>query len=161
MASAALFENAWARTAMARVTWPRPRILTREPLWVRPLACSVSGVTSSRPVASSTSRLMAWYSTRNGLLNPRSLGIRMCSGIWPPSKAVGTVPRAFWPLVPRPAVLPPLPAMPRPTRFFDRLEPGAGVRSWTLIVIGLVLRFLDGDEVRNAGDHAPDLGPVG
>ena len=38
-------------------------------------------------------------------------------------------------LGPRPAVLPPLPPMPRPTRRFARREPGAGFRSWTFIVI--------------------------
>src|SRR5262245_42085394 len=161
MAPSAALEKAWAFTVTLRVSSPRPSTLTRAPLWVRPLACRTSGVTSSSPVASMVSRLMAWYSTRNGLLNPLSLGMRMCSGICPPSKLVGTVSRAFWPLVPRPAVLPPLPPMPRPTRLRDRFEPSAGLRSWTLMVICLLLRFGDVDEVGDLGDHPPDLGPVG
>src|SRR5918994_316710 len=167
MAASADFEKACAFTVTARVSSPRPRTLTRAPLPVRPLACSDAGSTSSRPVASRTSRLMAWYSTRNGLLKPRSLGTRMWSGIWPPSKPAGILPRAPWPLVPRPAVLPPLPPMPRPTRLRLFLEPGAGVRSWILIVIALLRLLgrrsvgLDRDQVGDPGDHAADLGAVG
>src|ERR1041385_3273678 len=64
--------------------------------------------------------------------------------------------RAPWPLVPRPAVLPPLPAMPRPTRRRGVFAPGAGCRSWTFIS-----DLFDGDEVRHPGDHAADLRAVG
>ena len=52
------------------------------------------------------------------LLKPR-LGMRRARGIWPPSKPTRTLPpeRAFWPLWPRPPVLPlPEPA-PRPFRY--------------------------------------------
>ena len=51
------------------------------------------------------------YSTLKRFLKPRSFGMRMWSGVWPPSNQGGIEPpaRAFWPLVPRPAVLP-LPA---------------------------------------------------
>src|SRR5690554_5189698 len=129
------------------------------PLWARPFACRTAGLISSRPVSSMTSRLMPWYSTRNGLLKPLSLGMRMCSGICPPSNPAGTLLRAFWPLVPRPAVLPPLPAMPRPTRFLRLFEPGVGCRSWILMVMGLLL--LHRDEVRHAGQHPSDLGAIG
>src|SRR4051812_17796096 len=66
--------------------------------------------------------------------------------------------RAPWPLVPRPAVLPPLPPMPRPTRRLARRDPGAGFKSWTFIDSA---HLLDLDEMRNAGDHAPDLGTIG
>src|SRR6476646_8290653 len=46
------------------------------------------------------------------LLKPR-FGMRMWSGIWPPSKPKTETPeRLFWPFWPRPAVLP----MPVPTR---------------------------------------------
>src|SRR5690606_32322360 len=58
-------------------------------------------------------------------------------------------------------VLPPLPAMPRPTRFLRRFEPAGGWRSWILIGMGLLLLLLDRDQVRHAGQHPPDLGPVG
>ena len=44
-----------------------------------------------------------------------------------------TVLRALVPLVPRPAVLPPLPPSPRPTRVLSVLAPGAGRRWWILI----------------------------
>src|SRR5215203_2665266 len=93
----------------------------------------------------------------------------MCIGICPPSKPTGMVSRAPWPLVPRPAVLPPLPAIPRPTRLRSRLEPGTGFRSWTFIVpprpSGLLLHgavdLLHGDEVGHPSQHAPDLRAVG
>src|SRR5690606_32428895 len=74
-------------------------------------------------------------STRNGFLNPRSFGVRMCSGIWPPSKPTRTVLRALVPLVPRPAVLPFEPS-PRPTRVFAVLAPGTGRRWWTFRTAG-------------------------
>ena len=35
-------------------------------------------------------RLTTWYSTRKRFLKPLSLGSRMWSGIWPPSKPAGT-----------------------------------------------------------------------
>ena len=59
--------------------------------------------------------------------------MRWASWSWPPSKPGGTLPRAPVPLVPRPAVLPPLPAMPRPTRRLGRLEPAGGRRSWSFM----------------------------
>src|SRR5205085_341455 len=50
------------------------------------------------------------------LLKPR-FGIRMWSGIWPPSKPKTETPeRLFWPFWPRPPVLPSPEPMPRPTR---------------------------------------------
>src|ERR1044072_8087876 len=50
------------------------------------------------------------------LLKPR-FGIRMWSGIWPPSKPKTETPeRLFWPFWPRPPVLPRPEPMPRPTR---------------------------------------------
>src|SRR6478609_1641811 len=169
MAASADLENAWAFTVTARLISPRPRTFTRAPLWVRPLACSTSGSRASRPVASRTSRFSAWYSIRNGLLKPRSFGTRMARGSWPPSKPTGMEPRAAWPLVPRPAVLPPLPPMPRPTRLRRRFEPSAGLRSWIFIVGSSLLLgggggaadLFDGHEVRDTSDHAADLGTVG
>ncbi len=71
------------------------------------------------------------YSTLKRFLKPRSFGMRMWSGVWPPSNQGGIEPpaRAFWPLVPRPAVLPLPAAMPRPTRVFALCAPSAGRRS--------------------------------
>src|SRR4051812_34656929 len=46
--------------------------------------------------------------------------------------------------------------MPRPTRFFDLVEPGDGASSSTRMS---VLR--DGDEVTDPGDHAADLFAIG
>src|SRR5690606_28189165 len=70
-------------------------------------------------------------------LKPRSFGVRMCSGICPPSNPTRTVLRALVPLVPRPAVLP-LEPSPRPTRVFAVLAPGTGRRWWTLSTPGRV-----------------------
>jgi hypothetical protein len=98
------------------------------PLRTRPAATSTSGVTTVSPSSLSWSRLTGLYSTRNGLLKPFSLGTRCLSGIWPPSKPRATLPRPrdFWPLVPAPAVLPPLPPIPRPTRFLALRAAGCG-----------------------------------
>src|SRR3712207_8025012 len=43
--------------------------------------------------------------------------------------------RAFWPFVPRPAVLPWPAAMPRPTRVRGRREPAAGFRSCSFMTL--------------------------
>src|SRR6188508_2575997 len=60
----------------------------------------------------------------------------MWSGVWPPSNHGGIDPpaRAFWPFVPRPAVLPLPAAMPRPTRVRSVRDPSAGRRSCNFIV---------------------------
>jgi hypothetical protein len=63
------------------------------------------------------------------MCGPRSLRIRMWIGIWPPSAAnreplPERAPQPFWP---RPAVLPPAPASPRPIRFLRWREPSAGL----------------------------------
>src|SRR5687767_6533809 len=155
MACSADLEKAWARTVTLRVSSPRPSTFTRPCLWIRPLDRSEPGLTSSPSKASMVSRLTTPYSTRNGLVKPLSFGTRWVRGSWPPSKPTRTEPRAFWPLVPRPAVLPPLPAMPRPTRRFRVLEPGAGLRSWIFMSL-----LLDPDQVGDAGDHPADLRPV-
>src|SRR3569623_792838 len=67
------------------------------------------------------------------LLKPR-FGNRMCNGIWPPSKpAMETPSRLFWPLTPRPPVLP-LPApMPRPTRILDLRAPALSRSSFSFM----------------------------
>src|SRR3954452_3964341 len=85
----------------------------------------------------------------------------MCSGIWPPSKRLGTWYRAFVPLVPRPAVLP-LDASPRPTRVRAVLAPGAGRRWWRLRALfsAMSVDLLNRDEVRHGVDHPADLGAV-
>src|SRR3546814_7414975 len=58
------------------------------------------------------------------LLKPR-FGIRMWSGIWPPSKPFTDTPeRLFWPFWPRPPVLPRPEPMPRPTRTRPLRAPG-------------------------------------
>ena len=70
------------------------------------------------------------YSILNRFLKPRSFGMRMWSGVWPPSNQGGIEPpaRDFWPFVPRPAVLPLPAAMPRPTRVRGVREPGGGLQ---------------------------------
>src|SRR5215207_1952593 len=87
----------------------------------------------------------------------------MWIGICPPSNRAGTWPRAFEPLVPRPAVLPLAPPSPRPTRVLAVRAPGAGRRWWTFsdwLLATALLDLLDLHEVGHGRDHAPDLGPV-
>src|SRR5690606_20497970 len=58
-----------------------------------------------------------------GAVKPR-FGRRRYSGIWPPSYPFRATPeRDFWPLMPRPAVLPLPEPGPRATRFFVRFAP--------------------------------------
>ena len=63
------------------------------------------------------------------LVNPY-LGVEMCNGVCPPVIPLG-IPGPlldFCPAAPRPQNLPPC-ALPRPTRFFFELDPGAGDKS--------------------------------
>src|SRR5699024_9834160 len=133
-------ENFCAVTSSLTLTSPEPSTLTGWFLRTAPLATSSSTVTVPPSGNSScrVARFTTWYSTRKGLVKPRSFGSRMCSGICPPSKPAGTWYRALVPLVPRPAVLP-LEASPRPTRVRAVLEPGAGRRSWSFMTVGSVL----------------------
>ena len=73
-------------------------------------------------------RLTAWYSTRLMLLKPRRYGSFLTSGSWPPSKygRDAAASRAFWPLVPLPAVVPRPEPRPRPIRRRLRWAPGGG-----------------------------------
>src|ERR1700690_47136 len=89
------------------------------------------------------------------LLKPR-FGKRRCSGIWPPSKPLMATPvRAFWPLTPRPPVLPLPEPMPRPTRMRSLVAPALSANSCSFI--SLSLGFVDdADEMLDLGDHAPD-----
>src|SRR5258708_12288 len=81
------------------------------------------------------------------------LGRRRCSGICPPSKPTLWKPpaRAFWPLWPRPAVLPRPEPPPRPTRRRFFFEPAAG-----LIVFSSIVLFLDLHQVAHPVDHSAD-----
>src|SRR5207237_5255098 len=92
-----------------------------------PASTSLSTSTSASPKRSRSPTLISAYSTRNGFVNPR-LGMRRWIGIWPPSNPMKFMlpVRAFWPLPPRPAVLPSPLAWPRPTRFFSFTPPPAG-----------------------------------
>src|SRR5918995_781762 len=52
--------------------------------------------------------------------------------------------------------------MPRPTRRRALVDPAAGLRSWTLMVMGSLLLVLDDpDEVGDLGDHPADLRAIG
>ena len=107
------------------VIWAEP-----EPLVALP-ALPDGGAASNAPRSTSASMAPTFttsYSTLNRFLKPRSFGMRMWSGVWPPSNQGGIEPpaRAFWPLVPRPAVLPLPAAMPRPTRVLALCAPSAG-----------------------------------
>jgi hypothetical protein len=92
---------------------------------------SPSGSRPSSIAALMAPTLTTSYSIRLMLRKPRSFGIRMWIGVWPPSNQAGMeLPaRDFCPFVPRPAVLPLPAAMPRPTRVFAVCAPTAGRRS--------------------------------
>src|SRR6266540_803780 len=79
--------------------------------------------------ASSLATCTSSSSRRKRLWNP-NFGSRRCSGIWPPSKPSKCMlpERAFWPLPPRPAVLPRPDAWLWPTRFFTRFAPFGAFR---------------------------------
>src|SRR5579859_6415300 len=109
---------------------PSPRIFTC--CWVRtkPCARSSSGVTVSP--AGKTFKSCTLITSKvvpNGLRKPR-LGMRRCSGIWPPSnpRRREYPRRDFWPLFPLPAVRPSLEPIPRPTRTLRWREPRGGRR---------------------------------
>src|SRR3954454_5451517 len=88
------------------------------------------------------------------LLKP-GFGSRMWSGIWPPSKPFTATPeRLFWPLWPRPAVLPMPEPMPRPTRRRALREPGADLRVFS----SMMSEHLH--EVADLVDHAAHCGRV-
>src|SRR5215211_4723606 len=161
--SAADAENACACTST--LTPPRspvPSTLTGWPRRTAPASARLSGLIEppSGNSAAIRSRFTTWKTTLLRFLKPDSLGSRMCSGVWPPSKRAETLPRAPLPLVPRPAVLP-LEPSPRPTRVFAVWAPGAGRRWWTFSVIASRSSdFFDGDQVRHRRDHPADLGTV-
>src|SRR3954471_23256730 len=172
--AAAIFSAAEPENACA-CTWtsmpprsPVPRTLTGWPRRTAPASARLSGLIEPPwgKSAAIRSRLTTWKTTLFRFLNPDSLGSRMCSGVWPPSKPAETLPRAPVPLVPRPAVLP-LEPSPRPTRVFAVCAPGAGRRWWTLRVMWIPCSAdlfdgdgFDGDQVRHRRDHPADLGTV-
>src|SRR5262249_8762890 len=109
-----------------------------------PAALSAARSMVSAPSLSRSDRRTSAVSFRRET-NP-CFGSRRCSGICPPSKPTLWYPpaRDFWPLWPRPAVLPWHPN-PRPTRFLLLLEPGAGLISLSLIA---------SHQIGNPGYHA-------
>src|SRR5208283_5390541 len=115
--SCADLENLCALTVSATVSWPSPRILTGSLALITPALRSTSGVMVVSPKAARRSRLTMLYSLRKMLVKPR-LGMRRCSGIWPPSKPriMREPVRERCPLCPRVEVLPMPDPMPRPTR---------------------------------------------
>src|SRR3990167_3084505 len=77
--------------------------------------------------------------------------------------------RDFWPLTPRPAVLPLPEPMPRPTRMRPLRDPGLSAISFSLIVrssapwppTGCLARFLvDAQQMAHLVDHAAHLGRI-
>ncbi len=128
--------NASATTNSGTDRSPAPRIFiglfsvrtsptARRMSWLTVMGAALAGFlppsSSNAPPSASAPMaptLTTSYSILKRFLKPRSLGMRMWSGVWPPSNQAGMEPpaRAFWPFVPRPAVLPLPAAMPRPTR---------------------------------------------
>ena len=121
---------------------------------------------SSRAAASSArvSRLIAWYSTRNGLLNPFSFGHPLLERHLAALEAAGTGVAGVLALRAAAGGLAALAADAASRHACGFLvEPGAGERSWTRIVVSsLRSSFVSTrTQVRDPGEHAPDLGAVG
>src|SRR5215475_10041337 len=100
------------------------------PVSIRPAvlsaAKSIASPLTESSLYSSTSDVSPFMRERKP-----TFGRRRCIGIWPPSKPGLTLPlpvRAYWPLWPRPAVLPRPEPIPRPTRTRTLREPLAGLR---------------------------------
>src|ERR1700730_6662526 len=86
------------------------------------------------------------------LLKPR-LGKRRWSGICPPSKPLMATPvRAFWPLTPRPPVLPLPEPMPRPMRMRALRAPGRSAISLSFMRFSSSL-VDDANEMADLVDH--------
>src|SRR5690242_10087645 len=85
------------------------------------------------------------------LRKPR-LGMRMCSGIWPPSKPCTWLPvRALAPLTPRPDVLPRPEEEPRPSLSLRLWAPGLLAIWLSFILLALFHHF---HKVLDGVDHA-------
>src|SRR5476649_1433461 len=89
--------------------------------------------------------------------------MRRWSGIWPPSKPLMATPlRDFWPLTPRPAVLPLPEPIPRPTRIRLLRAPSLSAILLSFIVLPFapgprkasVLLLYDAHQVLHLVDHA-------
>src|SRR6476619_5772487 len=76
---------------------------------------------------------------------------------------MATPERAFWPLTPRPAVLPEPEPMPRPRRFLECVAPSLSLSSLSFMMFLLRSgsRLVDdADEVLHGRDHAAHRGVV-
>src|SRR3954451_20196275 len=136
------FDSTPAATSASTVTgasWPSFPAFTAS--WMRP-------------------RLTSFRSRAFGGVKPR-FGRRRCNGIWPPSKPLIATPvRAFWPLTPRPAVLPLPEPMPRPTRMRSLVAPELSRISFSFMAPSLLPVF-DAHEVLDLLDHAAHRRGVG
>src|SRR5262245_29016258 len=135
------FFSSPARMILAREALPFTR-----PAFLRLARSTVSPSTRARS-ARRTSAAFSMVTARK----PR-FGRRRWSGICPPSKPTLWKPpaRDFWPLWPRPAVLPRPEPTPRATRLRFFLEPAAGLMSFSSMLA------LDFHEVAHLVDHAAD-----
>src|SRR5688572_26118319 len=138
-------ENFFSSLAPARMILARFAPPGTRPAFLRPARSIDSAPTLARS-PERTSTAFSMVTARK----PR-LGRRRCSGIWPPSKPTLWKPpaRDFWPLWPRPAVLPRPEPMPRPTRRRGFFEPAAG-----LMVFSSMALFLDLHQVVHPVDHS-------
>src|SRR5271169_4438657 len=120
---------------------PSPRIFTGCLVLMTPALRNTSGVMVVSPSAASFSRFTMLNSLRKMLVKPR-LGMRRCSGIWPPSKPriIREPLRERWPLCPRVDVLPMPEPMPRPTRFLPEFA-FFGARIFERFIIALRYRL--------------------
>src|SRR5439155_16222297 len=157
--SCADFENLCACTVIADLSSPSPRILTGCLVLITPALRSTSGVMVVSPSAARRSRLTMLNSLRKILVKPR-LGMRRCSGIWPPSKPriIREPVRERCPLCPRVDVLPMPDPIPRPTRLRFSVA-FFGARIFDKFMARFLLHNLD--QVRDLGYHPTDRRVVG
>src|SRR5665213_1095218 len=142
---------------------PRRRMPSRL-LWTRPAVRSTSSVIFS-PAFRRLSSIAFWMrprftseKSRAKMLRKPRFGMRMCSGIWPPSKPCTWLPvRALAPLTPRPLVLPSPEDEPRPTLCLCLWAPGL-LAIWLSFI--LLAFFDDLDEVLDRVDHAANRGGI-
>src|SRR5882757_1688444 len=133
-------------------------------LWARPALRSTSSVILVL-ISSFLLSIAFWMrliftsakSVPKMLRKPR-LGMRICSGIWPPSKPCTWLPvRALAPLTPRPLVLPRPEEEPRPTLSLCLWAPGLLAIWFSFILFAF---FDDLDEVLDRMDHAAHRGGI-
>src|SRR5436190_5374755 len=159
MSSLAVIAPLPSRRTPSRLLWARPALRSTSSVILTEPSRRLSSIAFwRRPIFTSAKSLAKM------LRKPR-LGMRICSGIWPPSKPCTWLPvRALAPLTPRPEVLPRPEEEPRPNLSLRLWAPGLLAIWLSFISISCqtcahapghpLLLFHDLDEVLDRIDHA-------